>query len=258
MAPIPFPRMNSGIPGLDDMIEGGFPFPSVILVAGSAGAGKTTFAQRFLFAGAEKGEQCLFFSTLSEPAQWMLRYSSQFEFVKPEYYGKSVIYEDLGTMLRNCTKDQLLEYIDNKVAEVMPQRIVIDPITVVGTMLKDDYRLFAFELTTRLKNWQATTLLTYNTMDSIMRFFERYGELVKSSGRHPFLSVLAVDNTLHQSLNALIQPLCKRTIDLGMDMSIKNPGPPIAAASSAAPTGPEMSPGFTNLSQAISMKKEVM
>ena len=160
MAPIPFPRMNSGIPGLDDMIEGGFPFPSVILVAGSAGAGKTTFAQRFLFAGAEKGEQCLFFSTLSEPAQWMLRYASQFEFIKPEYYGKSVIYEDLGTLLRNCTRDQLLDYIDDKVAEVMPQRIVIDPITVVGTMLKDDYRLFAFELTTRLKNWQATTLLT--------------------------------------------------------------------------------------------------
>lgn len=160
MAPIPFPRMNSGIPGLDDMIEGGFPFPSVILVAGSAGAGKTTFAQRFLFAGAEKGEQCLFFSTLSEPAQWMLRYASQFDFIKPEYYGKSVIYEDLGTLLRQCSKDQLLDYIDNKVAEVMPQRIVIDPITVVGTMLKDDYRLFAFELTTRLKNWQATTLLT--------------------------------------------------------------------------------------------------
>ena len=160
MAPIPFPRMNSGIPGLDDMIEGGFPFPSVILVAGSAGAGKTTFAQRFLFAGADKGEQCLFFSTLSEPTQWMLRYSSQFDFVKPEYYGKSVIYEDLGSLLRNCTRDQLLDHIDQKVAEIMPQRIVIDPITVVGTMLKDDYRLFAFELTTRLKNWQATTLLT--------------------------------------------------------------------------------------------------
>ncbi len=160
MATIPFPRINSGIPGLDDMIEGGFPFPSVILVAGSAGAGKTTFAQRFLFAGAEKGEQCLYFSTLSEPAQWMLRYASQFDFIKPEYYGKSVIYEDLGNLLKDCTRDKLLDYIDEKVAQVMPQRIVIDPITVVGTMLKDDYRLFAFELTTRLKNWQATTLLT--------------------------------------------------------------------------------------------------
>lgn len=103
-----------------------------------------------------------------------------------------------------------------------------------------------------------STLLKYNTMDSIMKFFERYGELVKSAARHPLLSVLAVDNTLHESLNALIQPMCKRIIDVGMDMSIKNPGLPIAAASPAAPTGPEMSPGFTNLSQAISMKKEVM
>ncbi|MBU1913849.1 MAG: KaiA-binding protein, partial [Candidatus Thermoplasmatota archaeon] len=65
MAQSPFPRIESGIPGLDEMIEGGFPFPSVILVAGGAGSGKTTFAQKFLFAGADKGEQGLFFSTLS-------------------------------------------------------------------------------------------------------------------------------------------------------------------------------------------------
>jgi circadian clock protein KaiC len=160
MAQAAFPRIESGIPGLDEMIEGGFPFPSVILVAGSAGAGKTTFAQKFLFAGADKGEQGLFFSTLSEPAQWMLRYAAQFDFVKPEYYGKEVVYCDLGNMLRHCTGEELLAYIDQKVAEVMPQRIVIDPITVVGNMLKDDYRVFAFDLTTRLKNWQATTMLT--------------------------------------------------------------------------------------------------
>ena len=160
MAPTPFPRINSGIPGLDEMIEGGFPFPSVILVAGSAGSGKTTFAQKFLFSGAEKGEQGLFISTLSEPTQWMLRYTSQFEFAKPEYYGKEVIYFDLGTELRKRSSAEILELIDRKVAEVMPQRIVIDPITVVGSMMKDDYRVFAFDLTNRLKNWQATTLLT--------------------------------------------------------------------------------------------------
>ncbi len=155
-----FPRLESGIPGLDDMIEGGFPFPSVVLVAGSAGAGKTTFAQKFLFSGAEKGEQGLFISTLSEPAQWMLRYASQFEFSNPAFYGKEVIYYDLGTELRKRPGSEILDLIDNKIAEVMPTRVVIDPITVVGTMMKDDYRLFAFDLTTRLKNWQAVTLLT--------------------------------------------------------------------------------------------------
>jgi circadian clock protein KaiC len=35
-------RMPTGIPGLDDMIEGGLPIPSITLVAGDAGAGKTT------------------------------------------------------------------------------------------------------------------------------------------------------------------------------------------------------------------------
>jgi len=155
-----FPRMPSGIPGLDDMIEGGFPFPSVILIAGSAGAGKTTLAQRFLFAGAEKGEQGLFFTTLSEPTQWMLRYSAQFDFVRRECFGKEVVYCDLSPLLRGSTGQQILDFIDQKVAEVMPQRIVIDPVTVVGTMMKDDYRVFSFDLTTRLKNWQATTLLT--------------------------------------------------------------------------------------------------
>jgi hypothetical protein len=103
-----------------------------------------------------------------------------------------------------------------------------------------------------------STLLTYNTMDSIMIFFKRYGELVESSGHHPLFSVVIVDNILHQSLNALIEPLCRRTIDVGMDMMIKNSGLPPAAASSAALTKPDISQGFTNLSQAISMKKEVM
>jgi circadian clock protein KaiC len=130
-----FPRLKSGIPGLDEMIEGGFPFPSVILVAGSAGAG-------------------------SEPAQWMLRYVSRFDFAKAEYYGREMVYFDLGDAIRKHNASELLGLIDDKVAEVMPQRIVIDPITVVGAMLKEDYRIFAFDLVTRLKNWQAVTLLT--------------------------------------------------------------------------------------------------
>jgi circadian clock protein KaiC len=153
-------RICSGINGLDDMIEGGFPFPSVILVAGSAGTGKTTFAQKFLFHGAKRGEKGLFFTTLSEPTQWMLRFSSKFGFIEPSYFGNEIIYHDLGHLIRRKSSEELIKAIDHKIADVMPQRIVIDPITVVGTMLKDRYRTFLFNLVNRLKNWQATTLLT--------------------------------------------------------------------------------------------------
>ncbi|OPX62462.1 MAG: circadian clock protein KaiC [Methanomassiliicoccales archaeon PtaB.Bin134] len=153
-------RIPTGIPGLDEMIEGGFPFPSVILATGTAGTGKTTFALRFLCEGAKRGEQGLFFTTLSEPTQWMLRFSSQFEFMRPEYFDNEIVYEDLGDHLRAGDSAKLLEVMEARIAEVVPQRIVIDPITVVGEMFKDDYRTFLFDLTNRLKNWNATTVLT--------------------------------------------------------------------------------------------------
>jgi len=155
-----FVRIKSGIPGLDEMIEGGFPFPSVVLVAGSAGAGKTTFSLRFLCEGAESGEKGLFFTTLSEPTQWMLRYASQFNFINPDYFGNEIEYCDLGIALRDTTGDRLLEIMEEKIVQVLPQRIVIDPISVVGGVLGDSYRPFLFDLSNRLKNWNATTLVT--------------------------------------------------------------------------------------------------
>jgi circadian clock protein KaiC len=153
-------RIPTGIPGLDEMIETGFPFPSVVLVSGTAGTGKTTFALRFLCEGAGRGDQGLYFTTLSEPTHWMLRFSSQFDFMRPEYFDDHIVYEDLGAHLRNGDPDGLLEVIESRIAEVVPQRIVIDPITVVGDMFRDGYRQFLFDLTNRLKNWNATTVLT--------------------------------------------------------------------------------------------------
>lgn len=153
-------RIDSGIKGLDEMINGGFPFPSVVLVAGSAGTGKTTFGMKFLIEGAKKGEQGLFLTTLSEPTQWMLRYAAQFDFIEKDYFGNEIKYEDMGLMLQKEGYEELLDFIDDKIAETMPQRIVIDPITVVGTFLEDNYRIFLFELTNLLKNWQAVTVLT--------------------------------------------------------------------------------------------------
>ena len=153
-------RLPSGIPGLDDMIEGGIPFPSVVLVSGTAGTGKTTFCLKYLCEGAKRGEQGLYFTTLSEPTQWMLRYATQFDFINKDYFGDQIVYMDLGDLMREVNTNQLLTAMEEKIGEVMPQRIVIDPITVVGGMLKGDYRLFLFDLFNRLKNWNATTLVT--------------------------------------------------------------------------------------------------
>jgi circadian clock protein KaiC len=89
-----------------------------------------------------------------------MRFSSQFEFMRPEYFDNEIVYEDLGNYLRAGDPAKLLDAIEKRIAEEVPQRIVIDPITVVGDMFKGDYRQFMFDLTNRLKNWNATTVVT--------------------------------------------------------------------------------------------------
>jgi circadian clock protein KaiC len=60
-------KATTGIPGLDDILAGGFARSHVYLIEGSPGAGKTTLALQFLLAGAARGERCLYI-TLSETA----------------------------------------------------------------------------------------------------------------------------------------------------------------------------------------------
>jgi circadian clock protein KaiC len=153
-------RLCSGVDGVDPLIEGGYPFPSVVLVAGPAGTGKTTFSQQFLFAGADNDEIGLYITTLSEPPQWVMHYMSRIKRMNKKHIGKNVKFCDIGQLLRKATPEELLEFIDNEIAKTMAQRVVIDPITVTKDFLGVQYRPFIFDLVNHLKNWRAVTILT--------------------------------------------------------------------------------------------------
>ncbi len=58
-------RMGTGIEGLDNILEGGFPANRIYLIEGDPGTGKTTLALQFLMEGARRGEPGLYI-TLSE------------------------------------------------------------------------------------------------------------------------------------------------------------------------------------------------
>ena len=50
-------RIKTGIYGLDSLIEGGIIDNSAVVIVGSSGTGKTTFAMQFLMHGIDIGEQ---------------------------------------------------------------------------------------------------------------------------------------------------------------------------------------------------------
>jgi len=158
-------RMDTGIPGLNDILEGGLPFPSTVLISGPTGCGKTTFALQFMSQGARDGEGGIFFTTLSEPIQWMLRFAQDLDFFSSEDFGKRILYRDLGFLLledhdEDAMIRKLIETVEDDVGRNLPRRVVFDPITVLQQQLGTSYRRFLFQLSARMKNWQTITIMT--------------------------------------------------------------------------------------------------
>jgi circadian clock protein KaiC len=60
-------RTTTGIPGLDPILEGGFPANRAIVVCGGTGTGKTTFGLQFLAEGLRAGENGAFISVDEKP-----------------------------------------------------------------------------------------------------------------------------------------------------------------------------------------------
>jgi hypothetical protein len=58
-------KCSTGTPGLDQVLAGGLPRHRFYLIQGDAGVGKTTLGLKFLLAGKDAGETCLYIS-LSE------------------------------------------------------------------------------------------------------------------------------------------------------------------------------------------------
>lgn len=70
-------RVSSGVPGLDELVEGGFPKGSTVLISGAPGTGKTIMAMQFLMEGIRNGEKVLYLS-LEEIEESLKEQAKQF------------------------------------------------------------------------------------------------------------------------------------------------------------------------------------
>lgn len=63
-------RVSTGIPRLDTMLAGkGYYRGSTVLISGSAGTGKTSFAAAYIAAACQRRERCLYFAFEESPGQ---------------------------------------------------------------------------------------------------------------------------------------------------------------------------------------------
>jgi len=142
-------RITSGVKGLDEVLSGGLPRGRTILVVGSPGSGKTTFAMQFLVGGARNGERGLYVTLDEKPEtvkadlasfNWNLdglENEGKITFIDATQLrrpGQRPIHETMSDerqsmILPELTLPLLARTVRRVAAEESIQRIVVDPIT---------------------------------------------------------------------------------------------------------------------------------
>lgn len=169
-------RIPTGIPGFDELIGGGFPAGSTILLSGGAGTGKTIFAQQYIYNGAKDYGQPGIFITLEEGLTNIVWNMQNFSWdIKPlEEQNLMRIYK-INLEADDDIEDKImleLEKIAEMVNEMGAQRLAIDSTTAFSIFIKDQgmLRNVLYRFSNELKKLNCTTLLTAETKGGMTDF----------------------------------------------------------------------------------------
>ncbi|TMF00683.1 MAG: hypothetical protein E6I42_11340, partial [Chloroflexi bacterium] len=120
-------RIPTGSRRLDEILHGGLPLNAISLIVGVPGSGKTILSQQVAFRNATTERPALFFSTMSEPLDKIVRFGSSLEFFDPKALQDGrMVYEDLGQVLGEGGLDDAQAAIDRQLKERRPGIVVID------------------------------------------------------------------------------------------------------------------------------------
>ncbi|HAR96924.1 MAG TPA: circadian clock protein KaiC, partial [Deltaproteobacteria bacterium] len=124
-------RIKTGIFGLDQLIEGGVRDNTAIVIVGSSGTGKTTFAMQFLMHGIENGEQGLYV-TMEESPEQLMKEAEMLGWDMKKHYEKSLFFIHLkGKNFKKMIDEQIPQLVKARSDYDIKTRVVIDPMTPV-------------------------------------------------------------------------------------------------------------------------------
>jgi circadian clock protein KaiC len=153
-------RLLSGHAPLDEVLGGGLPANAISLIMGRPGSGKTMLAQQYAFRNAQPGRPAVYFSTVSEPLEKIVRFGQRLAFFDTAAIGASIFYEDLGAALSQDGLQGVAEQLGRIIRERRPGLIVIDSFKALQVFAADygEFRKFLHDLAGRLGAFPAASL----------------------------------------------------------------------------------------------------
>lgn len=167
-------RVQTGVIGLDQKMQGGFVEGTMNLITGKTGTGKTAFCASFLKKGVENGEPGVYVTTEEREEDIKADVESMFGWdldkmeengmakilsIKPIFPSKEI--DNLNRLVRSYISD-LLDQVVEAVEEIDADRVIIDSVSIIEMFIRDEYmaRVALASLLNNLREEDVTALLT--------------------------------------------------------------------------------------------------
>ena len=164
----PTTRVTTGVPGLDELVNGGYFVASTTLVVGISGAGKSVMALQYIAEGARRGERSLMI-TLDEPPAQVLRNAHTIGIDLQSFIDRGLVhlwYEPPQEM----EIDRHFAQIEAIVENFKPRRAVIDSLSTYGSSLgatERSFRDFFHAIVALMKEHQITAVYNHENPEML-------------------------------------------------------------------------------------------
>ncbi len=169
-SPVIIPKLETGIPGFDNITYGGLPKGRTTLISGTAGSAKTVFAVQFLAEGIQRVEEPGVFVTFEEPPNDIRRNMASFGWDITQWEADGCwAFVDASPQLGEETivagsydLGALLARIEHAVQRIQAKRVAVDSLGAIFTQLADhvSIRRELFRIASALKRMGVTAVLT--------------------------------------------------------------------------------------------------
>jgi len=154
-------RASMGVPGLDEMMNGGLPRGYSLLLAGPSGSGKSILAAAFLNAGVRNGETGVIAAFERRPNR-----AHNKELAQNIEQGRIGVVESDAA---DVSIEEVMHLLAQEIRRLKASRVVIDSLSgfelALGPSFKDDFRESLLRLVAALTGLGATVVMTSELED---------------------------------------------------------------------------------------------
>jgi KaiC/GvpD/RAD55 family RecA-like ATPase len=180
-------RVTTGIVGLDELVDGGYPKGRTILVMGEPGSGKTTFGLQFLMDGIlNHKENGVLVALMEEPKDIVLENAKELGFDLAKYESEDSLRildlspvrvvvdremtyaipgEESALGAKGFHVGELISVINKNIMEINAKRVVIDSITPFVLSRRDPFET-RYDITTIVRTLSAALVTALMTFES--------------------------------------------------------------------------------------------